>query len=999
MTHNIFDKENQTQSSGLRELYEVYADTSAKPRHKKKLIESLNEIYGYDLAFLVGLIMRSEFSGNLNVISHSGEISGLSFSRGNITKIDLDDQATFMGELLIKEGLLTREGLLALLDHQTQNTPLGELLIQNDIATAEQVIQILVKQMRLRLSQYINSSKYRVNFSESEVPDPGLSISYPEYLALAHDWVAGRFNAEWLKLHYMELSEGLVEVPEDIGVYPIVKSLPMSTHLSSKFKTFSELKTFSKIFASIKNEKDQEYFLKCFHYGVMSGQLTLKNNPDAEASAASMLRNIYQVCSKKTGVELVETLGQILKFKPTEIDAIFQAINNYIHIYSGDDSEMKNNMFRIVLEMLSKKEFYSDAINKKYALSEKQKVPAEISKKITEIQTELLAKNLLVVIDLLKKVNEHSSQVPKIKLYTVWAKTLMITQNNIRINSAELEREFLQILPEDKDTAEYFYVRSILALLKKDEASAKVDYQKSIKLNPDLQKYPPFKQTGSFIKKLFKLSIVLLVVTSSLNAVAQSEAPATTVKKESTSDEAFLKNKLPFVYLNQYFTYKVLDPDTIQINDNTYNLNHMIISPVDNGYEIQLEGSLEGFNKEPSFAVQSALDNKTVLVKSVAAEGKFNISTSAEVSVDFVCLNKKNQFTNIQICKSVTTNSKKVTQTLTVNGQSIEPEGTIILNDTNNQKIVLNLTRKNNDFISIETIKRLILPVKLDKPADSENFNIQFIDAGNSRYAWEDKVSLNQNSFPLKFDELMTLKQGIYFNNAVNVETGLSQTFIDKDRLQRKYYNKFFAEPIMVYSELAGKSNTTEAILRSDMGVGISITVDRYLENGQNAFGSFSYYNSKLTPNTTSARIKDPETSLMTLSGGYRYTQSDKWAFSGIARLQEDTFLNQVNVNTIALTKSLIKMVGIVPEYTLYNQGKFVVAVSAGGYLLLPTDVKDSSTTDIGTLIELDAKASYKIDWGRVTGGLTYGNRNQKNDTYTYSGSNLTYRFGLVYLF
>lgn len=1039
MADNVVESENQTQSSARRELYEVYADTSVKPRHKRKLIESLDEIFGYDLAFLVGLIMRSEFSGNLNVISQSNEISGVSFSKGKITKIDLNDKETFMGELLIKDGYMTREKLTQLL--QDQSKPLGELLIVHKVATTEQIIGVLVKQMRLRLSKYINSNKYRVNFSESEIPDHGLSISYPEYLGLAHDWVAGRFNAEWLKLHYMELSEGLVEIPQDIGVYPAVKVLPLSTDLANTFKTISELQVFSKIFASVKNEKDQEYFLKCFHYGIMSGQLTLKHNPNAEANSDSILKNIYQACNKKTGVELVETLANILKFKPTEIDSIFQAINNYVHTYTGDDYDMKNNMFRIVLEMLSKKQFYYDAINKKYAAANDPQVVAEIGKKIAEIYRELLAKNLFVAIDRLKKINEHSSQVPKIKLYMVWAKALMIHQNNIRINMADLDREFLQILPEDKDTAEYFYVKAILSSLKKDEAAANTNYQQAIRLNQELKKYPPFKESGSLIKKLFKFSIVFLFACGAFKAQAQTEemptAPATSeatvIQDEATpQDPATLKapeavvqeaiapeppaivvkdepvpngaisKKLPFVYLNQYFTYKLINPNTIQVNDVSYDLRDLVVTNTEKGFAVELKGSLENFNKSPGFSLISATDKKNVVVKFSSDDGKYlltNNDKNAVTDPESVCLYKKNQFTIIQICKAIDRDQKDGKASITVNSQTVDPEGTVILNDTNNKRIIFSVTRPNHDFINIETIKRLILPVKADKAVDSENFDIQFIDAGHSRYAWEDKINLNQNYFTLKFDELMSLKQGIYFNNSITVATGLSEVYIDRDKLQKKYYNKLVVEPIMVFSELAGKSDTADAILRSDMGIGISILADRYLENGQNIFGSFSFYSSKLSPTTNNTRIQDPETTLMTLSAGYKYALNDKWAVAGVGRLQEDTFFNQVNSNTVALTKAMIKMIGAVPEYTFYNKDKLVMGASLGAYILLPTDVPNSTTTSMGTLIEFDAKASYKMGWGRFTGGLTYGNRNQKNDVYSYNAADVTYRLGLLYLF
>ncbi len=977
--------DNQTQSA-RRELYEIYADNAVKPRYKKKLIESLDEIYGYDLVFLVGLIMHSEFSGNLNVISQSNEISGISFSNGKITKIDLNDKETFMGELLIKEGFLDRKKLLDLL--QDQSKPLGELLIKNNIATKEQIIGVLVKQMRLRLSKYINNTKYRVNFSEVDVSDSELSISYQEYLILVHDWVAGRFDGEWLKLHYMELSESLIDNPKNSTEQEHIKDLALSKDLKIALPSNDSPKVFSKVFSEIKNEKDQEYFLKSFHYGIITGQVSLRKDAEAASHSDSILKNIYNACSKKTGAELLETLAHILKYKPTEIDAIFQTISNYVDTYTGDDHDMKNNMFRIVLEMLSKKQYYNNEINKKYASQVDPTKNTEISNKVSEVYRDLLAKNLFVAVDKLKKLNEYGSHISKIKLYMVWAKALMIHQNNIRINVSDLERDFLQILPEDKDTAEYHYVKSILFVLKKDETAAKSSFDQATRMNVELKKYPPFKESRSFIKKLFKLSLIFAVLGAHSPDVAYSQP----------SSQSVGGHKLPFVYLNQYFNYKVIDKDeSIAINEVLFSLKDMNVIHTESTYEVELKNSLERFNTSAEFSFLSKNDKKMVKSSSKYLNGMHSIAKS-QLSADHLCLLQKNEHTNIQICKNLVESKSAVgISVFTINNQNVQKEGTVILNDKA-QKISLNAMNKMQDFFKLETHQRVILPAKIEKSPDSEEFEIQFVDAKNLRIAWQENVNMNQNSFPIKLDNIITLRQGIFFND-ISPDSGMSQVYIDRSKIQTKHFNKFIVEPMAIFEQVIGKSETVDATLRTGMGKGLSLAYERHLQSGQNISGALSFYSTAVEEGQSNVLILNADHSLLGLQAGYKYFFSDNLNITGVLRLREELFLSQENSTTVGVSKTLVGMFGASLDYALYSAHKINVGAEGGVFALTPNSVKGSTQTSVGFSIEAGARASYKVDWGRINASMLLGSRNQKNSEFVYSASYIVYKAGFTYLF
>lgn len=977
------DDQSKENHSARRDLYEAYANTSNKTRRSKKLIESLDEVYGYDIAFVIAVIMRAEFSGNLNIISQTNELSGISFSNGRITKIDSNDKETFLGELLIKEGFITRDKLLSILKDQTK--PLGDTLISNNIVTKEQIVEILIKQMRLRLSKYISATKYRLNFSESTVEDFGLSISYNEYLGLAHDWIAGRFELDWLTLHYVEVRESYIEILPitSQSATSTISSLPLTRDLNRYLQQKTETMTLSELIEVVKNEKDQAYFYKCIHFGVMAGLIFLRENPNSNSNNDSILKNIYAVCSKKTGVELVETLANILKFKPTEIDAIFQSINSYVTQYSGEDQDMKNNMFRIVLEMLSKKQYYEEQMNKKYSQTENLQGQIDYSKKMDEIQKDLLNKNLYIAVDKLKKMSALNIAIPKLKLYLVWAKALMIHKNNIVINFADLDREFLQILPEDKDSAEFYYVKSILQFLKKDTDSADVNYDRAVKLKPDLKQYPPYEKKDSLLKKIFKFSVIFLASTLLFNN--QSMGQTTVVKK------------IPFVYLNQYFSYSANSNGQFSINDQAMSFNDFELTQNQKKWTMKFSNYLGKMSENATFVIYSSEDNKNSTIKIKRLEDIYTFSWNAQPN-QFICLTHNNQYTSMQFCKSFQLNQETKLKSVTANGLNIDPQGQIILTDAK-QKAQFKIELLNNDFFSLTTSKRSVIPLQVSKQDNSEQIELQLLDQLDTTQGWKETININQNYFNIRFDNLITLKQGLYFDNRINTQVGFSETFIDKDKISKKYFNKLILEPIIVFEELKGKSSIVDGRINSDAGLGLSLTYDRHLSTGNNVNVSFGIYKTKMTPNLGNAITSEAEMMFMYALGGFKFPLSDKWNYSALLKLQEYSFFSLIGPKEVDITKSILASPGISTDYEFLNTSGWNLLGALKVYLSLPAEIRSTSKTELGYLASVELKTTYKVNWGRIVGAIEFENRSNKNDTYNYNSSMMTYRLGANYLF
>ena len=89
-----------------QDLYEIFAHSDYSLKKKKKIIDALDDIDGFELAFLISFILSVDITGHLNIISKDNEVIGISFSRGFITHIDLPDKQTYFGTLMVEMGYI-----------------------------------------------------------------------------------------------------------------------------------------------------------------------------------------------------------------------------------------------------------------------------------------------------------------------------------------------------------------------------------------------------------------------------------------------------------------------------------------------------------------------------------------------------------------------------------------------------------------------------------------------------------------------------------------------------------------------------------------------------------------------------------------------------------------------------------------------------------------------------------------------------------------------------
>lgn len=70
--------------SPRKALYLLFNKPKVSVREKRKAIEALEEIHGFDLPYLYSLMVETQATGHLNIVGAKGDVSGISFSQGKI---------------------------------------------------------------------------------------------------------------------------------------------------------------------------------------------------------------------------------------------------------------------------------------------------------------------------------------------------------------------------------------------------------------------------------------------------------------------------------------------------------------------------------------------------------------------------------------------------------------------------------------------------------------------------------------------------------------------------------------------------------------------------------------------------------------------------------------------------------------------------------------------------------------------------------------------------
>ncbi|MFP5519523.1 MAG: response regulator [Bdellovibrionia bacterium] len=472
-----------------KKLYGIFSDPDITARKKRKVIEEIEEISGYDLPFVYSLLVETASSGNFFIYYPNKSVSSITFCQGHIVGVDIEDNTTFLGEMLIQSGYALPNDVQMALSMKKERR-LGEYLIQANQLSPHAFEFILEEQMNLRLARTITSEKVKINFAAAETEMAHPNIDSEILLSFLHDWIASKIPTAWLKNLYINWSSNPIVLSKNFSEdHPALKmSLVETTDgLISEIKKES---TLSKILSHKKFNEDAVY--KALHFLLTRGLIVFKERESFKSRDEQLvaLTNILSQIDGKTPFEIY----QFIESSTVSAGDPQQSLSEFVSILGEMPSDKDVDLYRVYNEIYRRAtEAFSvaqDSQQRAVLAVASQKAEAEKKLKANALFEEgrkLLEKgSSQKALGLLSEAYALNPTAYQIHLMLAWAKVGLVEKEEGQkklIQLKDVEIEMTQVSPDEKYDSLFPFVMGLYSKARGDLNSAKRSFQKSIAID------------------------------------------------------------------------------------------------------------------------------------------------------------------------------------------------------------------------------------------------------------------------------------------------------------------------------------------------------------------------------------------------------------------------------------------------------------------------------------------------------------------------------------
>lgn len=479
------DVPRKEESSARKLLYQMFANPTVTNRQKRKVIESIEEVSGFDLPFLYSLLAETKSSGYLNIYNADGTVSGISFCNGNIVGVDVDDRTTFLGEMLIQSGYATPIDVqTALRDKNTRR--IGNYLIQNNQLSPHAFDIILTEQMNIRLVRTIVDHKIRVNFAATEVDMSNPSIDADTLSFFLHDWIASKISVSWLKSLYTMWQGNLIgKSPTFRDDHPAL-SMSLVKNLEGFTNKLNEQVTLNQLL-EVKDYSEVAVY-KALHFLLTKGLIVFAQKT-SYANVQDQMKALKKMWTNFEGKDTYEVAAYL--------ESIVMA--------GGSGEAVMSEFMTLIGEQPNDNETLDLWHKLKNSAEEAVRVAKDSSKleqmrqdsQRSEAEAKLKANNLMDDVKKTLQLNQFSRaltqlaeiaklnpQIQHLHIYNSWAKMGGVDPAKKQFFVKDIELELLQVPPDERYEPVFLFVIGLFNKMKGDIMGAKKSFEKCMAMDP-----------------------------------------------------------------------------------------------------------------------------------------------------------------------------------------------------------------------------------------------------------------------------------------------------------------------------------------------------------------------------------------------------------------------------------------------------------------------------------------------------------------------------------
>lgn len=470
-------------------LHTLMSKSFDSARERRKTIESLEEISGFDLPFVLSVLMDARVSGHLNMVNMAGEIYGINLVKGKITALDSPETISTVTLTLLQKKLIVPEDIQTIGDRGSRGDILKHLLDEGLISP--HVVPIIKNQQILQdVNRLITGDVIQFNFAQERIKEDIPGVSLDMLVPLFQDAIKNKITLKYLIDFYDGWDEyPIMEGPQfaasdSMKSFDLIKNATGVTALAHERATISELIEKERF-----NKKD---LLRALHLLALKRVIifdTVKRGNQKD-DLKNKFDHIFKGIEGKNPIEIFVYFGAAPECKVVEVDKIYKefARNNHPDKLppnvNEEVRETANKVFSLISEAhdtlthTEKREKWELSIKQKEAHKQIQ------AEEIAEKSLEFLRKGRFM--DSYKLAKEAYELFPtmNVMLYYSWAELKAFPDISKQALAAVTER--MNTIPhEDRRVALYQFVAGLLKKAQGDLIGASACFDKSLSYDVD----------------------------------------------------------------------------------------------------------------------------------------------------------------------------------------------------------------------------------------------------------------------------------------------------------------------------------------------------------------------------------------------------------------------------------------------------------------------------------------------------------------------------------
>lgn len=477
-----------SQDTARKKLYNFFSKSNVTNREKRKVLESLGEISGFDLPFVYSLLSETKSSGYLNIYWPNKTVSGVSFSGGSIVEVDTEDETTLLGEMIIQSGYAVTEDIKSTLRNHSSNKRLGERLVQSNQLSPHAFDLILQEQMNIRLSRTIENKTLRMNFSSADVDPLTPSIDSDSLLEFLNDWIASKISVAWLRnIYVLWSSHIIIRAPSYNELSPALK-MPLVKNLDGLLQRIEKGVTINQLLEEKSYTQGGVY--KAIHFLLTKGMIVFANRVKFtnESEQLSFLRKLYDDIQDRSPQEVAQflELGAVDSSKESLLTEILTCIGEKPSQPHSEIYKLWNAIKQIaegsLLENPSSEPYQSRSGKEKDEVAQKIKAQALLEQVKHELQLNQFSKALQKI----HEISHLTTEISGFYIYSAWAKLGLYNPNTHSVSLKEIDFDIMQIPPDEKYEATYPFVLGLFKKANGDLLGARKSLERALALDSTL---------------------------------------------------------------------------------------------------------------------------------------------------------------------------------------------------------------------------------------------------------------------------------------------------------------------------------------------------------------------------------------------------------------------------------------------------------------------------------------------------------------------------------